>query len=291
MYEITLQDFDIQMNMDSGQVFRIYRLPDDSFLTLSGSRGVVLRREGDKTVFSCTPEEFRDYWHAYFDLDTDYGAVMRSIDPADSYLRAAARMGSGVRILRQDLWETIIGFLISQNNNITRIRRSMDALSRRFGEPLSLPCLPPGITAHAFPTPEALCSGGPDGLSGLGLGYRDRYVFQMAQRCTGEQGRQWLEKLTRCSYTDASALLMQEMGIGRKVADCICLFALHHVDAFPVDTHVRQILAAHYPDGFPFRRYQGYAGILQQYMFYYELNRKKKATGKSKPDPVLRCGE
>ena len=133
-------------------------------------------------------------------------------------------------------------------------------------------------SVHAFPSPEAILKGGTDGLEGLGLGYRDKYIFRMAQRCAGQEGREWLSLLRKSSYEDALALLLKEYGIGKKVADCICLFALHHVDAFPVDTHMKQILTAFYPEGFPFSRYEGYAGILQQYMFYYKLTQRMFST-------------
>ena len=319
MYESLLTDFDIQRIMDSGQVFRIRPLTAadgrDGFLAAAGNRAVLIRQrpepEGRMRVwFSCTEEEFEDFWKDYFDLDRDYGSIRRSVDPKDSFLSDAVRFGYGIRILRQDLWETIVSFLISQNNNITRIRRSIEALCARYGEPI----LPDGLAGlseasalfdtsslftasgrsdtsgrsgasgrsdasgcsdvsglFAFPTPEAIAGGGETGLEGLGLGYRDKYIFRMALRCAGPEGRSWLERLRESSREEAMELLLREFGIGKKVADCICLFALHYVDAFPVDTHMKQILAACYPEGFPFGRYEGYAGILQQYLFYYKL--------------------
>ena len=307
MYESLLTDFDIQRIMDSGQVFRIRPLTAadgrDSFLAAAGNRAVLIRQRPEpegwmRVWFSCTEEEFEDFWKDYFDLDRDYGSIRRSVDPKDSFLSAAVRFGYGIRILRQDLWETIVSFLISQNNNITRIRRSIEALCARYGEPI----LPDGLAGlsdasrrsdasrlftasgrsdtsgrsdvsglFAFPTPEAIAEGGETGLEGLGLGYRDKYIFRMALRCAGPEGRSWLERLRESSREEAMELLLREFGVGKKVADCICLFALHHVDAFPVDTHMKQILAARYPEGFPFGRYEGYAGILQQYLFYYKL--------------------
>ena len=319
MYERILTDFDIRTIMDSGQVFRIRPLPRNgapasgaetgnspsaagvplsaagnplstagkTFLAAAGKHAVLIRQkpesEGRMQVsFSCTEEEFSDFWSSYFDLDRDYEAIRRSVDPADAFLTSAIRCGYGIRILRQDLWETIISFLVSQNNNITRIRRSLEALCERYGVKISINAFSDGPDAflaggsvHAFPSPEAVLEGGPDGLNGLGLGYRDKYIFRMAQRCAGPQGREWLDLLQKSSYEDALALLLKEYGIGKKVADCICLFALHHVDAFPIDTHMKQILAAFYPDGFPFSRYEGYAGILQQYMFYYKLTQRR----------------
>ena len=296
MYERILTDFDIRTIMNSGQVFRIRPLLRDSgfttaagetFLAAAGSHAVLIRQKPEaegrmRVSFSCTEEEFSDFWNGYFDLNRDYEAIRRSVDPGDSFLTSAVRCGRGIRILRQDLWETIISFLVSQNNNITRIRRSLEALCERYGEKIPVNAFPDipsasltDASVHAFPSPEAILKGGTDGLEGLGLGYRDKYIFRMAQRCVGQEGREWLSLLRKGSYEDALALLLREYGIGKKVADCICLFALHHVDAFPVDTHMKQILSAFYPEGFPFSRYEGYAGILQQYMFYYKLTQKR----------------
>ena len=188
-----------------------------------------------------------------------------------------------MRILRQDLWEMIVTFLISQNNNIPRIRNSVDALCAKFGEKktgIGLVLDPEGCvkpvekTYDSFPEAGAVAAGGLEGLSGLGLGYRDKYIWTMAEKCSGPDGAKWLDDLRAADYHTAHGMLTAEFGIGRKVADCVCLFGLHHVEAFPVDTHVKQIVNAYYPGGFPLERYRGYAGILQQYMFYYKLNDK-----------------
>ena len=292
MFEIQTGEFDLSAIMDSGQVFRIRQLSEDTFLAAAGKRAAIIRQErirqedaGDgaqevRLLFSCGQEEAEGFWKDYFDLDRDYGAILRSIDPADAYLREAARRGRGVRILHQDLWETIVSFLISQNNNILRIRRSIEALCERYGELVDIPGTE-GKRCFSFPDPKAVAEGGPEGLQGFGLGYRDKYILKMAQRCSTREGKAWLKQLEGSSYEEAVQLLTAEFGIGKKVADCVCLFALGHVEAFPVDTHIRQILEAHYPDGFPFRRYEGYAGILQQYLFFAELKKEKKKDRKS----------
>lgn len=282
MYEITLTEFDLPSIMNSGQVFRIrpYLEEPNTYLVAAGAKAVCIRpgessEDGRKRsfLFSCTKEAFDGFWREYFDLNTDYGAILNSIDPGDSYLQAAAKYGRGIRILKQDLWETIISFLISQNNNIIRIRRSIEALCERFGDRTEIDG---ALSVFSFPTPEALCCEGLPGLSGLGLGYRDKYILSMAEYCSSKEGKCWLERLKGCSYEEAVPLLLQRFGIGRKVADCICLFALHHIGAFPIDTHIRQILDAHYPNGFPFSRYEGFAGILQQYLFYYKQSGPKE---------------
>ena len=120
-------------------------------------------------------------------------------------------------------------------------------------------------------------------LHSYGLGYRDEYIHRLALKTV--KGEFVPESLVDLSYEEAKKALMAEHGIGKKVADCICVFGLHHLDAFPIDTHVKQILAAHYKDGFPFHRYKGYAAIMQQYMFYHDLLNSKKAA-KTSPQKV-----
>lgn len=268
-FALQIPDFDIRKIMDSGQCFRITPNGGNTFTVLSSGRLARLKQEngGTQLLISCSEEDLHRYWWNYFDLSTDYAVILASIDPKDQYLSQAASYGRGIRILRQDLWETIISFLISQNNNIPRIRKSIEALCGRFGKPLE-------EGYHAFPTPDAIAQAGPDALQGLGLGYRDKYILAMAKRCAGPDGKEWLRSLEQADCREAMSLLTQEYGVGIKVAGCICLFALHHVDAFPIDTHIRQILEKHYPEGFPFDHYQGYSGIIQQYLFYYDLAQK-----------------
>lgn len=285
MYKAEIKNMDLEQLARSGQCFRMRRREEAEGIWSATALGryVEMSQTGSEFLFSCGKEEFDTVWHAYFDMDTDYEAVKRSVDPADEYLQAALEFGGGVRILRQDLWEMIVTFLISQNNNITRITRSVDALCKKYGEQKTGVGLCLGKDGGAyeterayetFPEPEAVAKAGLEGLSDLGLGYRERYIEAMAAKCSGTAGSEWLDMLREADYHTAHGMLMAELGIGRKVADCICLFGLHHVEAFPVDTHVKQIVKAHYPEGFPLDRYQGYAGILQQYMFYYKLNEK-----------------
>ena len=294
MFEISAREFDLPSIMDSGQAFRIRQLGNGEFLVVAGNRAGTIRQETAarqeiavgggpernapqtgkwwkseevRLLFSCSRGTFEEFWRDYFDLERDYGAIRRSIDPSDTFLLEAAEYGRGIRILHQDLWETIVSFLISQNNNILRIRRSIEALCRRYGKKIEISAAE-GESCYSFPIPEAIAEGGLDGLQGLGLGYRDKYILEMARRCAGAAGQEWLNLLAGSGYEEARRLLLAEFGIGKKAADCICLFALRHVEAFPVDTHIRRILEAHYPAGFPFERYEGYAGILQQYLFF-----------------------
>jgi len=283
MYRIQIKDMDFEQIARSGQCFRMEGREDENGVWSIAAAGEYVEavKDGDYFLFSCGEREFKETWAGYFDLQTDYGGYKKHVDSEDSYLREAMEWGWGVRILHQDLWEMLVTFLISQNNNITRITGSVKELCKRFGDKrkgLGLTMSPDGSwketvrSYDAFPEPESLSLAGLKGLSGLGLGYRDKYILSIAEMCSGPEGKEWLLRLKEADYKSAHSILMEQYGIGRKVADCICLFGLHHVGAFPVDTHVKQILELHYPQGFPLERYQGYAGILQQYMFYYKIN-------------------
>ncbi len=260
-----IEDFDLDQICRSGQCFRMERRSDGAYALTAFGKYLEAEQRGAEVAFSCTEEEFESVWRAYFDLDADYGSVKRAIDPADAYLQAAARLGGGIRILRQELWEMIVTFIISQRNNIPRIRKCVAAICREFGEKGTDFR---GRPYDRFPSSEALASASEEALRGCGLGYRAPYIRKTAQMvCSGQAD---LKGLSVMAYPQARQELLKLCGVGEKVADCISLFALHYIEAFPVDTHIQDMLKR-YPKGFPFERYAGFAGILQQYAFYYEL--------------------
>lgn len=261
----TVEDFDLDQICRSGQCFRMRRLSEGVYALTAFGKYLEARQQGAEVTFSCTEEEFEQIWRDYFDLDTDYGSVKRAIDPVDEYLQAAARLGGGIRILRQELWEIIVTFIISQRNNIPRIQKCVAALCREFGQKGTDFR---GESYDLFPSPQSLADASEESLRGCGLGYRAPYVKKTAQMVFG--GQVDLQSLPTLGYEGARKELLKLCGVGEKVADCISLFALHYIEAFPVDTHMQDMLKR-YPDGFPFERYAGFAGILQQYAFYYEL--------------------
>ena len=259
MFTLIQSHMDLNQIAASGQCFTWTPLPGGGWRIHALGRVLECAQEGDRFTFSCTEEAFRTVWHDYFDLSADYGAYISAIDPADPCLTAAAAFGGGIRILRQDLWEVMVGFLISQNNNIARITRSMDLLRRRFGDGL------------AFPSPDDISCAAAGELKALGLGYRAKYLSALSAELAGG-GLDELREVLDCSDDEeAVTALMSFCGIGRKVADCILLFGLHRLDAFPSDTHIKQILAERYPAGFPYDRYRGFLGVIQQYLFFYHL--------------------
>ena len=297
MVIINNKNFDLGQICESGQCFRMRRIvpvgelksdggeavaktrhgdsavgcgqamDTDEYELIAGDKYLRLSQSGDEISFYCGEDEFENFWENYFDLGTDYGAIAELVDERDEYLKNAVESCGGMRILRQPLWETIISFIISQQNNIPRIRRCVGNICAKYGEELKNA---DGESFFAFPTADALAPLSEDALMECNLGYRSKYVVKTARAVVS--GECVLDDLYDLDYDESMCELLKLNGVGEKVANCISLFALHHIDAFPVDTHIRQILDAHYPDGFPFERYRGYNGIMQQYMFYYKVN-------------------
>ena len=277
--EKRIEDFDLDQIAASGQCFRMNRREDGGYTLIAGDKYLTLRQDKNMVRFYCGEEEWGSVWRYFFDLDTDYAQIKKTIDPEDAYLQAAIRIGGGVRILRQDLWEMIVTFIISQQNNIPRIKRIVETICQKYGEKRFYFCdgvdrdVEKTIAYYSFPTAEALASATEGELRACGLGYRARYIRETARIVRDREID--LKQVEKLPYEKAKAELLKLCGVGIKVAECICLFALHHVDAFPIDTHIKDMLEENYPEGFPFERYQGFAGILQQYGFYYELHGKK----------------
>ena len=266
MVKIKTTNFDLAHICESGQCFRMTQTEPNKYEIIATDKYLYAEQYDDEVTFYCEEEEFENFWRHYFDLDTDYQAFKDAVDPEDEYLNSAVKLGSGIRILNQDLWEMIVSFLISQQNNITRIRKCINNISMKYGEKKTADN---GTVYYAFPTPEAFIGLPEDALMECNLGYRSKYVVRTAKMIV--DGDISLEAIEKMSYKEAKEELLKLYGVGKKVADCICLFALHKLEAFPIDTHINQALNASYPKGFPFDRYEGFEGVIQQYIFFYEL--------------------
>ena len=279
MVTITKDNFSIRQICESGQCFRLEKLEHSEekpaekcgeyyALTAFGNY-LEIGQEGNRLFFDCTQEDFEKLWKDYFDLEENYEQIISSIDKEDTYLLNAAAYGSGIRILRQDLWEMIVSFIVSQQNNIKRIRKCISFLCQKYGEKKVTDS---GKAYYDFPQAEVLAEASLEDLYACNLGYRSRYIHETATSIA--KGEVDLRAVKEMDYQTAKAELMKLCGVGIKVAECICLFALHKTEAFPVDTHINRVLAKQYPLGFPFDRYKGYEGTLQQYIFYYDLMEK-----------------
>lgn len=267
MYIINVNNFDIQKICYSGQCFRMKELEENTYEIIAYDTYVKVSQQGKELTFTCSEEEYESIWKEYFDLQEDYDSIMGLVPMEDSYMKKAIQKGYGIRILKQDLWEIIISFLISQQNNIPRIKKSIQMLCERYGEKK--------MNAqkeiyHTFPKPEAFIDVSEEELKVCNLGYRDKYILRTAREVV--EGKISLEAIKRLSYEEAKKELLKLYGVGVKVSECICLYGLHHLEAFPIDTHIQNVLKENYPEGFPFDIYGKYSGVLQQYAFYYDLH-------------------
>lgn len=265
---------DLKQIAESGQCFR-WEASDNkvfhgaTYIVCDGADQALMGQPADADSGICLRCEYgkTEKWKRYLDFETRYGAIIRSIPAEDQYLRAAAEGAAGLRILNADLWEIMVSFIISQNNNIPRIRKSVAAMCEKLGEAREGVC----GTYHTFPTPAALAD--IRALQGLGLGYRDKYIACLAQNVL--DGKIDLAALQQMPTEAAHTYLKSIFGIGEKVSNCILLFGLGRKEAFPVDTWIKKIIAREYAGKFPVELYPQTAGVIQQYMFYAE--RKQKA--------------
>jgi N-glycosylase/DNA lyase len=262
--EVKNCDFCIEQIARSGQCFRINKLDAENlWQVVAFGKLLKIQRMNESThIFHCSPEEYKDIWVDYFDLGRDYGEIKKFIlSMGDPYLAKAVEYGSGLRILRQDPWETIVSFLISQRNNITRIKRLIEKI-----------CLPYG---NIFPGPSILASCSEEDFRTIGLGYRAKYLTDISEAVN--DGKLDIEYLRQLDYEASIKYLKSFSGIGTKVANCIALYGLQKFEAFPVDTWVRRIIEKQYGGKFDIKRFSKYAGIVQQYMFFYQRESRRKS--------------
>lgn len=258
----TLKNFDLKQIMQSGQCFRMKETKPGTFQVIAYGKRLVVEQNGAQVAFHCDEEEYRGLWRRYFDLETNYQYFIDHIDPEDRYLAAAAQQGGGIRILRQELWETAVSFIISQNNSIPRIQNSIEQLCNFCGKGHEEP---DGLLWYEFPTPEALAQ--EEDLGCAKLGYRAKYIAALAQNVVS--GTVSLDSLAQMDQTEAGNYLKSIYGVGSKVASCIQLFSLHQLDSFPIDTWIKQIINKEYNGKFPAEAYSGFTGVIQQYIFSY----------------------
>ncbi len=272
-------DFEPDLIAESGQCFRWEKTEPNTYRILNGSRCLYLTKTDDTHYeFSCDEAEYRAVWQEYFDLQENYNAIRERIDPErDPFLRMAADREKGIRILRQDPWEMLITFIISQNRNIPAIRRSVELLAEACGEE-KRDCRE--RVYHAFPEPQRLVALNEQKLKDCRLGYRCKYVHAAAEAVQAGEVR--LEELRDADEEGTIGELTKIYGVGVKVASCVSLFGLHHLDAFPQDVWIRRVLQEQYPGGYPFEVYSPYNGIYQQYMFAYYRNGRE--TSKESPE-------
>ena len=228
---------------------------------MASGKAAVVWAENGRTYIECALDDIY-FWRDYLDMDTDYEEARRSIEVCD-YLRDCAAYGEGIRILRQDKWEALCSFIISQCNNIPRIKGIVEKLSSLYGDIVAAPW----GEARSFPTAERVAQLTEADLAPLRSGYRAPYILAAAKAVAS--GELDLEETALLPCNEARAELKKLGGVGDKVANCVVLFGLHQLDAFPVDVWIKRALAANMPKGFDPSSLGKYAGLAQQYMFYH----------------------
>ena len=260
--DLTLKNsnFDIRRTFLCGQCFRWSGDENGAFTGIAGGRRLTLTQQGDEVTLHGISEEDIPFWENYFDLGSDYSEYITALS-ADETLKKACASAPGIRILRQEPFETLISFIISQNNNIPRISGIIGRLCESFGEDVG--------GGYSFPTAERLSGIEPEDLAPLRAGFRARYICDAVRRVNS--GEVDLREIDELPLEAARERLKLITGVGDKVADCVLLFAFHKTDAFPKDVWVKRLMAQFYPEGLP-ECTKGIEGIAQQYLFDYVRN-------------------
>lgn len=264
MHILIKDDFDLYKIIHSGQCFRAVELDDGAFRFITGSHVLYIRHEkGIHYEISCSHYQWNHIWKPYFDLSCNYASIRDSIPAEESYLSQAAEYSRGIRILRQDPWETMITFIISQRKSIPAIASSVEKLCRRAGEKMETE----RDILYTFPAPKAIARLSEQELQSCSLGYRTPYISQTAAII--KRTPHLLKDLASCDDETLLESLMALPGIGIKVASCIALFSYHRTGLAPVDVWIQRVIDRYYGGKNPFPRYGSQAGILQQYLFYH----------------------
>lgn len=265
IYIYGIEDFDLPHTLDCGQAFR-WRCDENGLWSgVAFNNFLSLKKLSDGTVvlFNTTKEDFENIWCDYFDLNRDYKSIILKLSQND-VLKRACEYSYGIRILNQEPFETLCSFIISQNNNIKRIKGIIERLCENFGEKTD-------NGYYTFPTPQKIASLTIDDLAVLRSGFRAKYLIDAAKKVSN--GEVKLENLKKLPLDEARNELMKILGVGPKVADCCLLFSHGHTDAFPKDVWIKRAISVLFNGELP-KEAENYAGIAQQYIFFYARDTK-----------------
>lgn len=271
------KSFEPKHIFECGQCFRWNMQKDNSYTGIFKDNVLNVKKENNKIIFKgMCKQSIIKVCTEYFDLDTNYEKIKSTLSQVDSYLKESIEYGQGIRILNQDLWETVISFIISANNNIPRIKGIIERISKAYGNEI----IYDNNTYYTFPTPEQLGKANVEDLRKLGLGFRDKRVYDTTKMVLN--GDIKLEELEREENIEIlREKLLTLPGVGPKVADCIMLFGLKKFEVFPIDVWVRRVMNELYIkncdetkvnkkeiEKLAEQKYSNLAGLAQQYLFY-----------------------
>ncbi len=269
--------FDIKDTLECGQVFR-FRECGEGYKVIAWDKCALCRSDGDKTIIECENGD-REYFENYFDLKRDYSAIYETaLKEGVAVLATAAKAGRGIRILNQNKTEALFSFIVSQNNNIPRIKGILERLCAALGREKEF-C---GEKFYAFPAVEALAAENEEFYKKMGLGYRAEYLRRLAADMTA--GKIDLAAMENLGTKELKKRLCALHGVGPKVADCASLFGFHRSDSFPVDTWIEKVYREDFKGELSGReriadyfaeKFKENAGYYQQYLFYYKRSLEK----------------
>ncbi|MBQ7134086.1 MAG: DNA-3-methyladenine glycosylase 2 family protein [Ruminococcus sp.] len=257
--------FDLSQTLDCGQSFRWNENSDGTFTGVVKGIVATAKYENGELTIESSSELSEKMWESYFDLGLDYGKIRDDLSKMHPVLKEASEYAGGIRILNQEPFEALITFIISQNNNISRIKGIVQRLCENFGEKID-------ETHYAFPSAERLSSLSVDDLAVIRAGFRHRYIIDAAKRV--HSGEIDLSKLRTMDYFEAQKELMKITGVGVKVADCVLLYGLHRLESFPLDVWMKRALSVLF-EGYKGDEFGLYGGIAQQYIFHYSRHHKE----------------
>lgn len=254
-----VDSFSLKNTLESGQCFRFEEISCNTYEVIAFEKYIkVSEGEDNEVVFhNSNLEDVKNIWIPYFDLERNYSKIILSFK--DNHLKTTAEKCSGIRILKQEPWEALCSFIISQNNNIPRIKKIIKLLCENFGDNI-------GENRFSFPSADKILSVG--SLEIIRSGFRERYIKDAAEKVVS--GEIDLIKIQLLPYEEAKEELKKIKGVGEKVASCTALFGLGFLNAFPVDVWINRVLEKYYGKDFDISYFGEYAGIAQQYLFHYE---------------------
>ena len=261
--------FSAAQTFDCGQCFR-FEEKNGGIEGVAFGKFIRIEQSGDTVrLMGINEKEYNETFMRYLGLGEDYGAIRSDIgERMGAYgdvIYKAMECASGIRILSQDPWEAVASFIVSQNNNIPRIKKIIENMCTGIGEAFTGF---DGKTYYAFPTAEAILEAGEEGLAPFKMGFRARYMVDAAKKYLS--GEVDFAKVGESDAETAQKMLMSICGVGPKVASCALLFGFHKLEFFPIDVWIKRVLAKYYPDGIDVSALGPYAGVAQQYLFYYE---------------------
>ncbi len=264
--------FNLKDTFECGQCFRWEKESENSYIGIAHSKVIRVKEEKNKIIIECD-EKDEKIWEEYFDLKRNYEEIKKAVS-INKMMEEAVEYGKGIRILKQDFFEALISFIISQQNNISRIKKIVNSVSKAYGEEI----LFENKTYYAFPTPESLKKATEKDLMDLGAGYRAKYIVKAVDEVINKSLDE--DELLKMSVQDARKRLLKLFGVGDKVCDCILLFSLGKYDLFPSDVWIKRVMKENFDTEFAKetgeKMFGKYSGFAQQYLFYWRKNLKAK---------------